>query len=250
MPYLLSARDFYDVIHTAQPAVSRRLLHEVVDDVRCFHEREARGAASDDVVDAYLEAKVRANARRCLEFARVAVAEEYAINADAYALADWDRLLDLGWLRAQVRSRATATVHGDLTIENIIVCPERPKGWYLIDPNSDNLFDTPLIDWAKLMQSLNLGYEGLNRASGATAQDGAIRVAFTRSSAYAELHAGLEARLRGELGEDVLTEVAFHELVNYLRLTPYKMRHSPQQGLTFFACTSVLLRRYLERVGA
>ena len=43
-----------------------------------------------------------------------------------------------------------------------------------------------------------------------------------------------------------MREVAFHELVNYLRLIPYKIRNEPAQGLTFFVCTSVLLRRYWE----
>ena len=43
-----------------------------------------------------------------------------------------------------------------------------------------------------------------------------------------------------------MREIAFHELVNYLRLTPYKIRHDPHKALTFFACVSILLRRYLK----
>ena len=43
-----------------------------------------------------------------------------------------------------------------------------------------------------------------------------------------------------------MREIAFHELVNYLRLLPYKIRNEPAQGLTFFVCTSLLLRRYCE----
>jgi hypothetical protein len=43
-----------------------------------------------------------------------------------------------------------------------------------------------------------------------------------------------------------LREVYFHELVNYLRLTPYKIRQSAQRGLAFFACTSLLLREYQQ----
>ena len=47
--------------------------------------------------------------------------------------------------------------------------------------------------------------------------------------------------------DDALREVYFHELVNYLRLTLYKIRQSPTRGLAFFGCTSLLLRRYTER---
>ena len=43
-----------------------------------------------------------------------------------------------------------------------------------------------------------------------------------------------------------MREIAFHELVNYLRLLPYRLRHAPGQGLAFFACASLLLRRYRE----
>jgi hypothetical protein len=48
---------------------------------------------------------------------------------------------------------------------------------------------------------------------------------------------------------DALREVYFHELVNYLRLTPYKMRQSAERGLAFFACTSLLLREYRQNYG-
>ena len=41
-----------------------------------------------------------------------------------------------------------------------------------------------------------------------------------------------------------MREVAFHELVHYLRLIPYKIRTDPQKGVTFFACAALLLRQY------
>ena len=130
----------------------------------------------------------------------------------------------------------------------MIVAPQLPRGWYIIDPNPENVFDTPLIDWAKQMQSVHLGYEGLNRGVPCTLTDSAIRLSFTKSHAYTTLHGDLEHFLMERYGPDVVREVYFHELVNYLRLTPYKIRQDPVKGLTFFACTSVLLQRYLDRI--
>ena len=250
MPYVITARDFYDIIHTAPLRHSMDLLREVIVDVDAFHRRGARGDASDSVVDAYLSKKALANARTILDHARGIVGDEYVINGEAYALADWDHVLDMDWLRAQVHTRDTSVIHGDLTIENIIVCPEYARGWYIIDPNPDNVFNSPLIDWAKMMQSLNLGYEGLNRGVYATSQGDGLRVPFTKSNAYVQLHTLLSHMLARQLGAARLREVAFHELVNYLRLTPYKFRHNPPKGVTFFACTSILLRRYLDGTGA
>ena len=244
MPYIVTASDFYDVIHTSPIERSRGVLRHVVDEMALFHARNARGCATDVVVDLYLQNKVRANARAVREYASAMLEQDYTINGDEYRLSEWDCLLDIGWLREQVVTRETAVIHGDLTIENIIVSPQHEKRWYLIDPNPSNTFDTPLIDWAKLMQSLHLGYEGLNRGAVPALSGNALRLPFTRSSAYAELHQHLLLLLAERLSPEQLREVAFHELVNYLRLIPYRIRQSPQRALAFFACASILLRRY------
>ena len=248
MPYLPSARDFYEYVHTAPLSSSKAFLGQVVDAVDAFHRRHHAGPVPREALDGYLTGKVVKNASDILDFARLQVGPEYRINGEEHRLADWDRLLDLDWLRAQVRTLDTTIVHGDLTIENIIVCPDVAAGWYIIDPNPDNVFNTPLIDWAKLMQSLNLSYESLNKSGAARLRDNAIDLIFNRSRIYAELHGHFEEALATRLDAGQRREVAFHELVNYLRLTPYKIRHAPEKALTFFASTAVLLRDY-ERAG-
>lgn len=248
MPLVVPSTDLYDVIHTAPLDVGKGLLLDVFGRVDRFHRSGPVGVAPKEDVEAYLGSKVTANARTVLSFARgVLSSDAYSINGVTYDLSEWDALLDTRWLAEQVRDRRVGPVHGDLTIENLIVAPGVPTGWYAIDPNPDNTFDSPLIDWAKLMQSLHLGYEGLNRAPHCSASGPDLTVAFTRSLAYGELHAELERLAEARLGPDGLREVYFHELVNYLRLTPYKIRQDATKGLCFFACTSVLLRRYRER---
>jgi hypothetical protein len=250
MPYTVTANDFYDVIHTSPIESSRRVLREIVDEMTLFHERHDRGRATNTVVDQYLETKVRANALAIREYAGGLLKQDYAINGDEYRLNEWDCLLDVEWLRSQVPSRRSALIHGDLTIENIIVSPSHERRWYLIDPNPSNVFDAPLIDWAKLMQSLHLGYEGLNRGSVPTLSGDELRLPLTRSSAYADLHRTLAALLADRLTPEELREVAFHELVNYLRLIPYRIRQSPQKAMAFFACASILLREYRSEADA
>ena len=246
MPYALSARDLYDVIHTSPVESSKDVLRGIVEEMAAFHARHRMTDATDAVVDEYLERKVRANAGDILVFARGLVQEEYTINGDPYLLSEWNCLLDRGWLGQQVRCRDTSVIHGDLTIENIIATPHEEQRWYLIDPNPVNIFETPLIDWAKLMQSLNLGYEAMNRGGAATSNGSDVRLVLARSNAYAQLHEHLCALLSARVGPEGMREIAFHELVNYLRLLPYRLRSAPTQGLTFFACTSLLLRRYRE----
>ena len=246
MPFNVAASDFYDVIHAVPIERSEGILREIVREVDRFHTATCTGAAEEAAIAAYLERKVVDNARELLSFASEALPEEYRINGEAYRLSEFHCLSDRQWLRAQIRSRNTCVVHGDLTIENIIATMGDARSWYLIDPNPTNLFDSPLLDWAKLMQSLNLGYEVLNRGAPSAVSGGAVRIPFVRSNAYARLHADLRELLQSMLGSDGMREVAFHELVHYLRLIPYKIRSDPQKGVTFFACAAVLLRRYRE----
>lgn len=248
MPLVIPANDFYDVIHTSSIERSKALLETVFESITAFHRRNQASGATKQVVEAYLTEKALKNALVIMNFAKdILQKSDYRINGKNYRFSDWDRLADLQWLSAQVHDYRTAIIHGDLTIENIIVAPERKAGLYLIDPNPDNLFDSPLIDLAKLMQSLHLGYEGLNRGKFCAMSGDGISLTLTRSRAYSELQDYFEGLIARQYGANTVREVYFHELVNYLRLTPYKIRKDPAKGITFFACTSILLERYLER---
>ncbi len=247
MPLVVASNDFYDFIHTNPVAQSKRVLTEVIEHITRFHDSHSAEAASDAIVQKYLADKAVANAGVIIKFAKTFLAERYRVNGMEFNLEQWKFLQDPGWLLAQISDRSTGVVHGDLTIENIIIAPQQSPDWYIIDPNPDNVFNTRLIDWAKLMQSVHLGYEGLNRNFSCTVGDNSIQLLFTRSQAYTELHNQLESLIRSKYGEEGLREIYFHELINYLRLIPYKIRQDPQKGICFFGCASILLKRYLER---
>ena len=250
MPLITPANDFYEVIHTSPAPHGKALLCRVMEQLTAFHSLMPGRLAEPEAIARYLDVKAVSNARTILEFARsVMPGPVFMLNGREYTFAAWDRLLDPVWLGRQIRDRRIAAIHGDLTIENIIIAPEYPLGFYIIDPNPENVFDSPLIDWAKLMQSLHLGYETLNQGLTCTVSENVIRLSHVRSHAYAELHEVLGAEVQARLGEDALREVYFHEIINYLRLTTYKIRQSPTRGLGFFACTTMLLDGYVERWG-
>ena len=245
MPYYATARDFYEVVHTAPLATCFDLLQAVVDGVSRHHDVYAAVASSADV-ERYVDEKIIANARSALDFARLQLPDKYRINDQPFALDEWAPLLDREWLLARLTARATSAIHGDLTIENIVICPDRAPGWYLIDPNPANLFNSPLIDWAKLMQSLHLGYEMLNRGAPAQVRGEGVTLHLAQSSAYAELHAHYVGLLARRFDAATLREIYLHEIANYLRLIPYKIRNQPGRAMSFFACASLLLRRFEE----
>ncbi|MDF7777389.1 lysylphosphatidylglycerol synthase domain-containing protein [Sphingomonas sp. AOB5] len=246
MPYHASARDLYEVAHTAPPATCLALLETVVEGVATHHAASSTGSCAPEDLVRYVDEKIVANARQALDFARLQLPETYRINGESFSLAEWAPLLNRDALIARFAARETAAIHGDLTFENIIICPDRAPGWYLIDPNPENRFNSPLIDWAKLMQSLHLGYETINRGAPARLQGDEITLMLSQSNVYAELLARYRALLAQRFEAATLREIQLHEIVNYLRLIPYKIRNQPGRALSFFACASLLLRRFDE----
>ncbi|EKO3471151.1 hypothetical protein NTE06_004254, partial [Vibrio fluvialis] len=140
----------------------------------------------------------------------------------------------------------TATIHGDLTIENIIINKKSELGWFIIDPNVGNLFESPLIDFAKLMQSLHLGYESLNRSIQCQIDNGTISVSFYRSSQYSKLADRYQNWLREKYSKQYLEEVYLHEIIHYLRLVPYKFRKDTNIGMAFTACMLLLVDNFMK----
>lgn len=247
MPVWQRTSAFYEAIHSSPLEQTSGTLLGVLERVDRLHGSEEKETASRSLVDEYCAQKISANASQITGFARSIIgSDSYRINGSDYRLDEWQLFNDQNWLSRQLCDRRQAVVHGDLTVENVVVAPEREHGFYLIDPNPENIFDSPFIDWAKMMQSLHLGYESLNRTAHASAKDGEIVLPIARSEAYASLHRLLESEITSRFSSDALREVYFHELVNYLRLTPYKIRQSPERGLAFFACTSLLLRKYRQ----
>jgi hypothetical protein len=250
MPVVDECSEFYEMTHSSPSADSSRLLLRILDRVDALHASGNRRRCASGALDGYFQEKIARNADQIVRFASAAIGgQEYRLNGADYDLDEWRVFQDRKWVRRQLSSRDETVIHGDLTLENVVVSPGHAHGFYVIDPNPENIFDSPLIDWAKIMQSLHLGYEALNRSAQTSVHERAMVLPIARSEAYASLHRLLESEIVSRFSDEALRETYFHELVHYLRLTPYKMRQSRERGLAFFGCTSLLLRRYRECYG-
>ena len=150
------------------------------------------------------------------------------------------------WFISQFKDRRQSCIHGDLTIENIMLVnlSSSDHDWFLIDPNPDNIFQSPLIDFSKLMQSLHLGYESLHRMPRVSLVGNRLSVDLHRSSHYEQIYIYLTDTLKSKFGKDVVKQIYLHELINYLRLIPYQLKYSRESGLVFFSCLCLLLRDF------
>ncbi|TAA44344.1 flippase-like domain-containing protein [Pseudoxanthomonas winnipegensis] len=247
MAFIGGSRDLYEGIHSEPVGMSTALLDDVIERMSRFHASSACESASDSVVADYIASKVLANYRSIrTEFQDVIALGWIDLNGEPFDLDQLRMMEDPKWFLDRLTDRRQSSIHGDLTIENIMLEGANLESgrWFLIDPNPVNGFQSPLIDFAKLMQSLHLGYEALHKAPRASLVGNRLTVGLHRSFQYESIYRHTVERLTQRLGANGMQQVYLHELINYLRLIPYQLRANREAGLAFFGGLCLLVREF------
>lgn len=253
MSYVGGCLGLYEAIHTLPLDKSIVIFDEVLESLFNFHTITEVEVASDDLVRSYVNAKVISNYEIIKrEFSELFELESLEINGKIFDIKDLELFNDVDWLVEQLCDRRQCSIHGDMTIENImLITAVSNNNWFLIDPNPINVFQSPLIDFSKLMQSLHLGYESLHRMPKASLSvsdsRGALSIALHRSTQYEKIYAHVVNKLNYTIGEDKIKEIYLHECINYMRLIPYQLKTSHEAGLAFFACLCMLISEYQQK---
>jgi len=129
-----------------------------------------------------------------------------------------------------------SVIHGDLTIENIIcVCQDDVNdSFYIIDPNTGNLWNSPNLDYGKLLQSLHGGYEFLMATPTVEVENNKITYIASKSSAYSYLFEEYHRYLVERFTQDQVKSVYYHEIIHWLRLMPYKLDKDSNHAILFY----------------
>ena len=237
MTYDPQAVGMFRYLHSNPVEKSAAVLHQVLDTLEEKLYRPTAVSPDPEKIRQYIAKKVDGNLQKLREARTLHDLMEYPtvwINGKEYK-----NLNQLDWLFAHDRLQGlftadpVGTIHGDLTIENII-CRTDDKGWYLIDPNTGNLHESPFLDYGKLLQSLHGGYEFMMMTPRVTVQGSHIDFALTRSAAYDALFADLMADL-GRRYPDQLDSILMHEVIHWLRLMPYKLSKDRKRAAMFYA---------------
>jgi hypothetical protein len=247
MPYSTASRDFYDFIHMTSLDRSWSILQDILERISAFHHSTRQPDADERVIARYIARKVEDNFLTIQQaFPKLFERETLRVNGREIAVSQIKTFATVNHLLPQIQSRRVSTIHGDLTIENIIFDSTSSDSWFLIDPNIGNVFESPLLDYAKLLQSLHLGYESLNRNHPCYVTEQGIEFFMPRTNVYEALFHQVGQWLKTRLGEAAYREIRLHEIVHYFRLIPYKIRKSPQSGMLFVGCLCLLIDRYNE----
>lgn len=242
MPYINGAVSCFNYVHTMPFADSWGNIKAALDDIdQNLHTLNQR-RSDVATVNLYIEDKVFANLERIKEAKHIKPLLKYEyiyINGKKYHnLPYFEKYLTKEHLYQIFKNDRYSDIHGDFTIENIICLKEKTaeqKSYYIIDPNTGNLHDSPYLDYAKLLQSIHGGYEFLMKTESVTHYNEKIDFLFTKSNIYYKLFKEYRKYLEEKFGSEGVKSIFYHELIHWLRLMPYKTNKIGERCLIFYA---------------
>ena len=211
--------------------------------------------ADRETIDRYIDSKVIINLKKILEanvIKKLSGYDEIIINGRTYKnLKYYLKYLSKEYLYEIFRNDIYSELHGDLTIENI-VCTRDEDGedsFYIIDPNTGNIHDSPNLDYGKLLQSIHGGYEFMMKTHEINIEENKINFLFTKSHTYVYFFEKLNEYMNLKFDKETVRSIYFHEIVHWLRLLPYKIRIDKDRVLMFYSGLLMILHDVVEMYG-
>ncbi|MCH5277775.1 MAG: flippase-like domain-containing protein [Desulfovibrionaceae bacterium] len=222
-------------------------LHENI------HQKNVR-AAEPQLIEQYIEQKVLKNLikiEQARELDELLHYNTLIINGKTYRgyneLKQW---ITKPYLLKIFSQDEYADIHGDLTIENIVCLKQKSETtYYFIDPNTNNLHDSPFLDYSKLLQSLHGGYEFLMRTNSININGNEINYLFTLSHNYSDIFKKYHQFLIDTFTYTQVRSIYFHEIVHWLRLMPYKIENDSKRAALFFSGMIIIFNDIVDWFG-
>jgi hypothetical protein len=141
-------------------------------------------------------------------------------------------------------------VHGDLTVDNILVSPIT-KQPVIIDPAPDgNIINGPVFDLGKLSQSFYCGYEFLFRDDEPVRlkSDNTVNYRESISARYMKLWKYIHTELAPNyVSEGERRAMLFHAAALHLRVLKHRVYINPENVMKFYATGIKTLNEFLEQ---
>jgi preprotein translocase subunit YajC len=242
---------FFDYIHSSSYKDSLKVLSDVYDFVNKKLYKPAKQKKSQHMlVKDYLESKVLRKitdaSNTNLAISNLLLYEKIVINGEEYE--NFNIIIDkLNNNKKALNDLATiyeSPIHGDLTVDNLIVNPKN-MSFILLDPNNENAISDAVVDYAKTMQSLHSGYEFLCTLSSCTVVENSVSFEESRSIQYNKLYEELSSILKKDLTPERYKAVLFHEAVHYCRMLTYRCDINPETAAVFYAIAVRLFNEYI-----
>ena len=198
-----------------------------------------KSKTTPDSVRNYIRSKINLNINKiegAKELHDLLKYDTLIINGkEYYNLSILKKWLDEDFLFSVFCNDEISDIHGDLTIENIVYCNDYKEQYYLIDPNTGNIHNTPFLDYAKLLQSLHGGYEFFVQTANVSVRANEIVFLSAQSNSYSLVYQKYDDYLKSRFRIEQVKSIYFHEIVHWLRLMPHKIERDGRRAILFYA---------------
>lgn len=242
MPYIDGAVTCFNYVHTTTSKNAWKILKQALDDISKNLHTINRRKSSEELIKKYIETKVLNNIEKIenCQYIKPLLKYDYVnINGKKiHNLTYFKKYLNYEYLYDLFINDMYSDIHGDFTIENIICLKDKKnkgKNYYIIDPNTGNVHDSPYLDYAKLLQSIHGGYEFLMKTKTVEVKNNTIDFLFTKSDTYNMLFKELKKYINKKFGEIGEKSIFYHEAIHWLRLMPYKIEKNGERCIIFYA---------------
>ena len=246
---------YFEYLHASSKDAAWAVLQDVIGFMEARVYQPIRIQGRERILDQYLATKV---SQKVLDTA--------AVSPTVSQLLGYDRIVVNGAEYAnlpatieQIRDHAAATadlcdfqhetVHGDLTIDNLMVDPASGS-FMIIDPNDENLISDRLVDYGKILQSLHSGYEFLVENHSVSVDGPRVSFEERRSAQYEYLYSRATAAFHDLLEPGRGRALLFHEAVHYCRMLTYRAAIDQASVAIYYAIATRLFNEFLAQYDA
>ena len=247
MPLIPGSLNMYEWIKITSEEKCEKVFSKILSVVNRYHIQESKAENSQNQLILYLQEKVISNCGLINNLlSEVININNFTICGVSYSISEWSFLYDINRLLEMIPSSPNVEIHGDLTIENIVMLPN--EEWILIDPNPQSCYKSRHMDWAKLMQSLHMGYEAFNEQSiSCDYSRTSVEFIYPEFPIYRRLYNVFINEMYLNFSSKDIVAIELHEIIHYIRLIPYKIAKDLNSGILFFSITCILIRQFSEK---
>ena len=241
MPYKSNSVGLFTYAHSMPIEQSWTIIQSALETLDCNIYQKTVYPSNEKTMAVYITEKVQKNIKKICDGKYIKELLEYddvIINGMSYPnLKYYKSVLSKEHLMKVFRDDNYSDIHGDLTIENIICTRgnDGSDGFYIIDPNTGNLHNSPNLDYGKLLQSIHGGYEFFMATKSVEHEKNKIDFTFTKSNVYMQLHEKLRNYMMERFTIQRVKSIYYHEIIHWLRLMPYKIERDGKRSLLFYA---------------
>ena len=131
-------------------------------------------------------------------------------------------------------------IHGDLTIENILV--DTNGNYIIIDPSP--MYNNIFAEYSKLFQSLHGKYEYLKNSNSWSIEKNSIKYADYSTQKYSDIFNYIKQFIVDNYGNEGLKATYFYEAVCYLRTLSYMVRLNKNNSVLMLALSGLALNEW------